>query len=138
MQREGKYYIMSWKILAGVGITIIVLIGAVFYFTSPSNGPGQHDSFAKCLTEKGAKFYGAFWCSHCKNQKELFGTSMKHVKYIECSTPDGQNQLQVCKGAGVASYPTWVFADGSKQTGELSLQQLASKTGCSLIEPNEK
>ena len=28
---------------------------------------------AKHLKESGAKMYGAFWCSHCEDQKETFG-----------------------------------------------------------------
>jgi len=27
-------------------------------------------TFAKCLTENGAKMYGAYWCTHCENQKK--------------------------------------------------------------------
>ncbi|MEK9177299.1 MAG: hypothetical protein AAB923_03305, partial [Patescibacteria group bacterium] len=52
--------------------------------------------------------------------------------YVECSTPDGKNQLQVCKDKGVQSYPTWIFSDGSQQTGEVPLKMLSDKTGCAL------
>ncbi len=128
---------MSWKLLAGVGIVVVALIAGLFYFTSPSNGPGPHDEFAKCLSEKGVKFYGAFWCAHCNREKALFGNSVHYLNYIECSQPDGQRQTQACISANINSYPTWEFADGSRQTGELSLEQLSQKTGCSLIEPKK-
>ncbi|MBI2626570.1 MAG: hypothetical protein HYW69_03195 [Candidatus Nealsonbacteria bacterium] len=90
------------------------------------------ESLAQCLTEKGAKFYGAFWCSHCKNQKEMFGDAAALLPYIECSTEDGNGQLDACKDDNVTSYPTWEFADGSRETGEVSLEKLSEKTGCQL------
>ncbi len=86
------------------------------------------DDFAKCLTEKGAKFYGASWCPHCKDQKDSFGISLQYVKYIECATSSGQTIE--CDAAGVDRYPTWIFADGSKLTGNLPFDTLAAKTGC--------
>ena len=118
--------------MAIFAFAVVVVLGGLFYVLSPSSSPGQYDEFAKCLTEKGVKFYGAFWCSHCNAQKALFGNSMKYVNYIECSTPDGQGQLQVCSNAEITGYPTWEFADGSRANGELSFATLASKTGCAL------
>lgn len=88
------------------------------------------DDFAKCLTEKGAKFYGAYWCPHCTNQKDAFGSSIQYVKYLECATSSGQTIE--CDAAGIKSYPTWIFADGSRLSGELPFETLAAKTGCTL------
>ena len=109
---------------------LIVLISVIL--VKYSNTPSKYDGFASCLSEKGAKFYGAFWCPHCRNQKNIFGKSSKNLPYIECSTPDGNGQLAVCTEAGIESYPTWTFSDGSKETGELSLEKLAEKTTCQL------
>lgn len=122
----------SGKYLVYTGIGIIVIIALIFYFSSSGGGSGKYDAFAQCLNDKGAVMYGAFWCSHCAEQKKLFGASFKNVKYIECSTSDGKSQTQVCDAAGIQSYPTWKFGDGSVQGGVLSLQQLASKTECAL------
>lgn len=94
--------------------------------------PGKYDAFAVCLKDKGAVFYGAFWCTHCQSQKKLFGLSQKLLPYVECSTPDGQSQTQACKDKKIESYPTWEFADGSRLNGEIPLQQLADKTSCPL------
>lgn len=90
------------------------------------------EPFAQCLTDKGAVFYGAFWCPHCANQKELFGSSIKNVTYVECSLPDRSGQTQACKDANITGYPLWAFADGSRLSGEVSLATLAQKTGCTL------
>jgi thiol-disulfide isomerase/thioredoxin len=107
------------------------LIAASRFFAFDT-GPGKYDQFAQCLSEKGAKFYGAFWCPHCQEQKRMFGKSVGLLPYVECSLPDGKTQTQVCKDAGIESYPTWIFADGSKVTGEQQLASLAEKTGCTL------
>jgi len=40
--------------------------------------------------------------------------------------------IDICKDEGIAEYPTWIFADGTRQTGVLSLAQLSTKTGCPL------
>lgn len=83
------------------------------------------ETLAKCLTEKGVKMYGAYWCGHCKNQKEMFGDAFQYVDYIECTETPG-----LCDSAGVSGYPTWVGPDGSKYPGEKSLNELANMFGC--------
>lgn len=110
-------------------IIVVLALGASMLVKT---GPGNLDEFAQCLDEQGAQFYGAFWCPHCQAQKRLFGRSAELLPYVECSTPDGNNQLQVCIDAGVEQYPTWEFADGSRLTGERSLEELAAKTNCPL------
>jgi thiol-disulfide isomerase/thioredoxin len=89
---------------------------------------GQYSDFANYLKKSGAVFYGTFWCPHCQAQKNLFGSSAKLLPYVECSTPDGNGQIQACTDKKITSYPTWEFADGSRLTGEQTLQQLADKT----------
>ena len=112
---------------------VVIIIGAiVFYSTRGGRQPGQYDEFARCLNNQGAVFYGAFWCPHCQNQKKMFGRSEKLLNYVECSTPNGQGQLAVCQEKKIEGYPTWEFADGSRESGELSLSRLAEKTGCPL------
>lgn len=116
------------------GIIVLVVIAALAGSFFLKAQPGKLDSFAQCLKDKGAVFYGAFWCPHCAAQKALFGRSAKHLPYVECSTPDGQGQVQACADKSVANYPTWEFADGTRLTGEIALAQLAEKTQCILPE----
>lgn len=115
-------------LFGGAVVAMVALFG--WYYVQP----GQLDSFAQCLEEEGATFYGAFWCPHCAEQKRLFGKSEDALPYIECSTPDGQRQTPVCQEAGIQSYPTWEFADGGRLTGVVQLEELAEKTGCQLPE----
>ena len=112
---------------------LLVLGGLVWLIMAPVK-PGPLDTFATCLKDNGATFYGAFWCPHCQAQKALFGRSARLLPYVECSTPDGQGQLEVCNNAGVEGYPTWVFGDKTRESGELSLEHLSEKTNCPLPE----
>ncbi|MEX2013863.1 MAG: hypothetical protein WD896_00730 [Parcubacteria group bacterium] len=116
-------------------VLVLVILGIVWLVKTPSR-PGKLDTFASCLKDSGAIFYGAFWCPHCQNQKAMFGSSAKLLPYTECSTPDSRGRLPICTEAQVESYPTWQFADGTRQTGEVSLGALSEATGCPLPENN--
>lgn len=48
--------------------------------------------------------------------------------------PDGKTQTQVCIDKGIQQYPTWIFADESKLTGEQQPAVLATKVGCPMPE----
>ncbi len=82
-------------------------------------------ALAQHLTEIGAKKYGAFWCPHCYEQKQLFGKeAFAEIDYIECD-PQGQNpQREACMAAGIQSYPTWEI-DGKLYPGTKTPQELA-------------
>lgn len=123
---------MNRTTLVGGIIALVVLIGLLAYVNNAPTGPGRLDAFAQCLKDKGATFYGAFWCPHCQNQKAMFGSSKQFLPYVECSTPDGRGQTGICIQKKITGYPTWVFADLSTSTGEVPLATLAEKTGCTL------
>jgi len=84
------------------------------------------DNFAKCLTEKGATLYASEYCGHCKNQKEMFGDSLKYINQAECT----ENQ-ELCQQMGITGVPTWII-NGEHKVGVQSLETLSSLTGCSL------
>ncbi|EOA16830.1 hypothetical protein CARUB_v10005052mg [Capsella rubella] len=70
-------------------------------------------ALAKHLNSIGAKMYGAFWCSHCLEQKEMFGKeAAKELNYVECF-PDGYKKgtkiLKACADAGIEGFPTWII-----------------------------
>lgn len=129
MMRMKKY--TSW--IVTVAAVLLIIGGIVWY----SRLPGKYDTFASCIADSGATFFGAFWCPHCQAQKALFGKSAQNLPYVECSTPDGQGQTQACIDAGVQSYPTWEFADGSRKTGEVALSELSALTSCPLVKDSE-
>lgn len=115
-------------------VVIFLVIGGVVWLSRAPAKPGVLDSFAQCLVESGAKYYGAFWCPNCKNQEAMFGRSKRLLPRIECSTPDGRGQLPICREVGIEGYPTWDFSDGTRLTGTLSLQKLGELSGCPLPE----
>lgn len=118
--------------ISGGIIAVAIVVGLGVYFVSSNGQPGKLDGFAQCLNDKGAVFYGAYWCPHCKNQKAMFGKSEQYLNYVECSTPSGRGQTQECNDKKIKGYPTWEFSDGSRESGELTLEKLAEKTSCEL------
>lgn len=113
-------------------VFVVLLVGGLGMYLNKNPSSSKLDDFAKCLKNNGAEFYGTFWCSHCQNQKKLFGTSKQYLPYIECSTADGQGQLPVCKEKKIEGYPTWIFANGERLSGEVTLVNLSEKTQCPL------
>ena len=117
-----------------VGAAVIV-IGLIIFAANKESAPSIYDEFAQCLTEQGTVMYGAWWCSHCTNQKDAFGSSFDYIDSVECSAAGSKAMNSTCQDAGIEGYPTWEFADGSRVSGEQSFEYLASQTGCEL--PNE-
>ena len=119
----------SKKFSKKITISIIALIvlaiiaySSIAYYTKP----GKYDDFAKCLTEKSFKMYGADWCPNCKKQKNIFGKSFKYVDYIECT-----KQKEDCAQAEITGYPTWIYNE-EKYIGVQSLSRLSSVSECAL------
>jgi hypothetical protein len=115
-----------------ITLVIVAAFGGAFYFGIHKRN-ARLDAFAKCTAEHGAKMYGAFWCPHCQEQKEEFGSSFEYVNYIECGVKgDLHAQTPVCKAAGINHYPTWEFPDKTRIEGKESFQSLSDRTGCTL------
>jgi len=110
---------------------IISLILIAIFLIGCSSKPTKYDTFAQCLTEKDVTMYGTDWCSHCKNQKKMFGKSFKYVNYVDCDWNKDE-----CLKAGVSGYPTWKI-NGTNYPGEQPLYRLASLSGCDLIEDEQ-
>lgn len=92
------------------------------------SGPAEL-ALAEYLSQNGVKEYGAFWCPHCYDQKQLFGrAAAAKLNYIECD-PRGQNaQTEQCQKAGVNSFPTWEVG-GKLVPGVQPLEKLADLSG---------
>jgi thiol-disulfide isomerase/thioredoxin len=125
------------KLIIMYGALVALLVGGIVLVRNKASTDDPevivtpYDTFAQCITDAGAKFYGAFWCPHCQAQKKLLGNSKK-IPYTECSTPDGKSMNKVCSDAGIDGYPTWIYKDGTKSDGEQTLAQLSEKTNCAL------
>ena len=103
--------------------------------TSEVNAAGEESGglyapLAKCLTKKGVRMYGAYWCPHCADQKAMFGDDFHFVNYFECD-PQGENsQAARCTQDKVVSYPTWYFPAGGYDPGTKPLEKVATLAGC--------
>lgn len=111
-------------------VAVLLAVGLSFLNQNNNNEHGKYDTLAQCLKDKGVTFYGAFWCPHCAEQKKLFGNSAKLLPYQECSTPNAQSQLSICKDKKIDSYPTWEFPDGTRVNQTLTPEELAARSGC--------
>ena len=115
-------------------ILIVVLIGtalglAIYAWKRPR--VSRLDGFAKCLAARQIKMYGLYWCTHCEEQKEMFGSAFQYVSYIECGTKGVRAEQASCVQVGVKNFPTWQFAT-ERHEGVLPLETLSEKSGCSL------
>lgn len=135
-QRPSTLKNFSWWRWLGkavpVAATIIVVLH-LNYMGVLGEAPRAEDPTTRALAihlrESGAKMYGAHWCPHCQDQKELFGASARRLPYIECSPGrQGTPQSNECRAAGINIYPTWII-DGQRLEEVLTLERLAEVTG---------
>jgi uncharacterized membrane protein len=71
-----------------------------------------------------AKMYGAFWCSHCNNQKQELGIeASKLFEYVECAKDGVNSQYGLCKSEKIPGFPTWQI-NGQLYPGEKDLSEM--------------
>lgn len=92
-------------------------------------------AFAQSLSDEGVVFYGAAWCPHCTDQKELFEDGAHYLPFVEVTNPD-RTLNQVGIDNNISSFPTWVFPDGSPEgrrlTGVQTLETLSAESGIAI------
>lgn len=115
---------MIW---AGIAVILVLAYAGFWYYNNH-----RYDEFAKCLTAKQVKMYGAYWCPHCSDQKAEFGGSFRYVNYVECAIKGSREMSPACKEAGVKLFPSWQFGSGPLVEAVFPLQELSDKTGCTL------
>lgn len=131
----------------GVLVSVVVLVGTlgVYYGGNNANGvvangatgppvttvSGSSEmALAQHLQSQDAQMFGAYWCPHCHDQKQLFGAeAFSLIDYVECA-PDGANsQTEVCRSyPEITGYPTWRI-NGEFYAGRQTLEQLAEISG---------
>jgi hypothetical protein len=119
------------KIILIPAIILLIAAGTILLFVrsnNPANSSNNSlDEFARCLSEKGAVMYGTNVCSHCQEQKKIFGDSFRLVRYVDCF----QNVAE-CQQKNIENVPTWIFGDGEKIIGVQSIEELSQRTSCPL------
>ncbi|MDB9525689.1 hypothetical protein PN498_06795 [Oscillatoria sp. CS-180] len=115
------------KLTGTVAIAGVVAAGCASVADSTSAN-SYESQLAAHLTEQGATMYGAYWCPHCADQKEMFGEAVQDIPYVECAA-DGKNaQPELCKSKNIQGYPTWEI-DGEFYIGAQPLAELARLSG---------
>lgn len=90
----------------------------------------QSIELAQHLQRSGAVMYGAYWCPHCRNQKEMFGReAWAFIDYIECAPQGFGSNSAMCLKQGVDGYPEWQFGNGKRGHGEMTLDKIAELSG---------
>jgi len=126
----------SWGRTAGTVLgaaAAFILLVHLNYTGVLGEPPAIEDPKARALalhlSRSDAKMYGASWCPHCQEQKEMFGLAASRLPYVECS-PGGQGQPQaaICRNLNIQVYPTWII-NGKRTEEVMSMQQLADATG---------
>jgi len=93
------------------------------------------DSFSNCLAERNIVMYGGDGCGFCLEQKKLFGSSFRFIKYHNCELE--QNQVE-CVRKAMKKWPTWYLLASNnddeiaKVEGVQSLEKLVEFSGCML------
>ncbi len=78
---------------------------------------------SRALSQRGALFYGAWWCPACTAQKALFGREgAALLPYVECDRTDADRQR--CLEAKVRAFPTWDL-NGQRLEGVRSVEELS-------------
>jgi uncharacterized membrane protein len=115
-----------WLVRGGLAALIAVASLHLYYsdLLAPREDP-RMQALASHLERSGAKFYGAFWCPTCQEQKRLFGPSAKRLPYVEC-TPDGSKGVlaRACIEENISGYPTWIIR-GRRYPQLLDVEELA-------------
>ncbi|NQV89416.1 MAG: hypothetical protein HQ488_03790 [Parcubacteria group bacterium] len=124
--KQSSYYLYGAAAIVAVGLIIFAANNS-----ASTSGPSIYDEFAQCVTDTGTLMYGAWWCPHCNDQKEAFGSAFDLIDYIECSNAS-KTMTQECRDLGIEGYPTWEFSDSSRSGGFMTLEAISAKTGCEL------
>ncbi len=113
-------------------LTLAIVLSATVVFgagtiqsSTGSQANNLHVGLARHLGKVNAVMYGAYNCSHCKDQKNAFGKqAFKHINYVECSIQGKNAKPSLCFAKGIKAYPTWEIG-GKFYQGRQSLQRLS-------------
>jgi uncharacterized membrane protein len=133
VRRPGTAPGMPWgRFAVQNGFAVAAVLGFLLLAHSDLAEPPEDPrltALAQHLESTGAKYYGAFWCTNCQEQRRLFGASAEHLPYVECS-PDGRraNMAFSCVSNEIRVFPTWVIRE-RRYEEVLQPEQLARYSG---------
>ncbi len=137
--RPGSSFSMSHaKLFMSSGVVIIaVVFGSVLLQSEelsvvdlePKPDDSRRVLLAKHLTAQGAKMYGAYWCTHCEMQKNMFGGAFKYINNVDCDPrAPRDSDPALCIQKNIKKYPTWEI-NGNIYLGAKSISELEYLSG---------
>jgi cyclophilin family peptidyl-prolyl cis-trans isomerase len=84
-------------------------------------------AFAQSLEAAGVQLYCAAWDETCTQQLEIFEDGGKHIRFVEV-TDENRELTDEATTAGITSYPTWEFSDGSRLAASLTLAEISAES----------
>lgn len=113
-------------------ISVVIIITKENQSYNPNNFT---EAQLQCLVDQ-YQFYGADWCSHCRDQKQIIGAIAYENPgiYTDCDI----NKVACYENIKVEAFPTTITFNkntgaAQKVTGVLSLGKIEELTGCDLI-----
>ncbi|MCM1982780.1 vitamin K epoxide reductase family protein [Lyngbya confervoides] len=107
-------------------------------FSVTQESTASEIALAQHLKDTGAVMYGAFWCPHCYDQKNLFGVeALSIMPYVECDPRGKAAQPDLCQQKfdlakeqlkTEVGFPTWEI-NGRFYSGARPLSELAKVSG---------
>ena len=107
-------------------LIILILIFSVASVYSYMKKPGSNDSFAKCISEKGAVIYGNDFCQYTNKQLNYFGNSKKYLNYVKCI-----DNKELCDSKAIKVTPTWEI-NGQMYEQVQTFEKLSAVSRCEL------
>ena len=130
--RQSSNWLTSVKEATVIALLIVGVLhlhySGIFNAAAGPEDP-QLQALAIHLVDTGAKFYGAYWCPRCQEQKAAFEASANRLPYVECSSGGrGSPLTKACAAEKIKSYPTWIIGN-QRFTGLQTPRSLATSSG---------
>lgn len=109
------------KIITLVIFILIIIIATLSFTIKPKNHTNQE--LAKCIGER-STLYLQLGCSHCEDQKNLFGENYQYLNVVDCFYDP-----QECTNNNIEATPTWKIK-GNLYKGFQTIEELKSLTEC--------
>jgi uncharacterized membrane protein len=115
----------------GFAVALVTFVGTLGVYANIGDGittssNSANVQLARHLTEIDAQMFGAYWCSHCQDQKAEFGKeAFGLIDYVECDPKGEKARPELCKAENIKGFPTWKI-NGKFYEGGRSLEELAN------------
>lgn len=108
-------------IILFIALAIAIVFSIIILTKKPSNTTDS--PVAKCIGQNSV-LYVQRGCSHCEDQKNLFGDSYQYLNITDCFY-----ETQKCINNSIEATPTWVIKS-QKYVGVQTIETLKNLTGC--------